>query len=285
MSEGRGKSFRERYGPWALVAGASDGIGECFARAIAEEGVNVLLLARREARLASLAAELRAKHGVLARTLVADLTAPDLDARVEAATSDLEVGLLVYNAGAVHGGNAFHDLPVGHALGLVALNCTGPVLLAHRLGSRMRARGRGGIVLMGSMISFAGSAWVASYSATKAFDRILAEGLWHELRPHGVDVLGALAGATRTPSMLASSESFADYPGVMEPDEVARGALAFLGRGPLWVAGAANRATATALSPVPRIPVINGMSEATAGIYGLPHVPASGVEFQDDGKA
>lgn len=275
-------SFRERYGPWALVAGASDGIGECYARAIAEQGVNLLLLARREPQLAALAAELRARHGIEARALVVDLTAPDLDARVEAATRDLEVGLLVYNAGAVHGATSFHDLPVAHAQGLVALNCTGPVLLAHRLGARMRARGRGGIVLMGSMISFAGSAWVATYSATKAFDRILAEALWHELRPHGVDVLGAIAGATRTPSMLASSEAFADHPGAMEPDEVARGALAFLGKGPLWVAGDANRATAKALSPVPRIPVINAMSEATASIYGLPHTPASGVEFQGD---
>ena len=276
----RRASFRERYGPWALVAGASDGIGECFARRIAAEGVNVLLLARREALLAALAGELRAKHGVEARTVVADLTAPDLDARVEAATRDLDVGLLVYNAGAVHGGAAFHDQPVGHALGLVALNCTGPVLLAHRLGSRMRARGRGGIVLMGSMICFAGSALVATYSATKAFDHILAEGLWHELAPHGVDVLGAIAGATRTPAMLASSESFAaGYPGAMEPDDVARGALAFLGHGPIWIAGESNRTTAKGLSPVPRIPLINGMSEATAAIYRLPHTAASGVEF------
>jgi len=282
MSESQDRSFRERYGPWALVAGASDGIGECHARAIAEQGLNVLLLARREDRLASLADELRAKHRVQTRALVADLTAPDLDARVEEATRDLEVGLLVYNAGAVHGAKAFHDLPVAHALGLVALNCTGPLLLVHRLGGPMRARGRGGIVLMGSMISFAGSAWVATYSATKAFLRILAEGLWHELRPHGVDVLGAVAGATLTPSMLASSPSFADYPGAMDPDEVARGALAFLGRGPLWVAGAANRATAKALCPVPRIPVIDAMSEASASIYGLPHTRATGVEFQDD---
>jgi short-subunit dehydrogenase len=274
-------SFRERYGPWALVAGASDGLGECFARRIAAEGVNVLLLARREAVLAALAADLVARHGVEARTLVADLTAPDLDARVAAATQGLDVGLLVYNAGAVHGGAAFHEQPVGHALGLVALNCTGPVLLAHRFGARMRARGRGGIVLMGSMICFAGSAYVATYSATKAFDRILAEGLWHELAPHGVDVLGAIAGATKTPSMLASNEAFADYPGAMQPDEVAEGALAFLGQGPIWVAGAANRATAKGLCPVPRIPVINGMSEASAGIYGLPHAPASGVEFAE----
>ena len=278
------REFRERYGPWALVAGASDGIGECFARAIAEQGVHVLLLARRKSLLAKLAAELAARHGVEARPLVADLTAGDLDARVEAATRQLEVGLLVYNAGAVHGGRAFHDHPVEHALGLVALNCTGPVLLAHRFGSRMRARGRGGIVLMGSMISFAGSAYVATYSASKAFDRILAEGLWHELRPHGVDVLGAIAGATRTPAMLASSDAFATYPGALDPDDVARGALAFLGRGPIWIPGDTNRTTAKALSPVPRIPVINAMSEATAGIYGLPHTPATGAEFSEPGE-
>lgn len=276
------RSFRERYGPWALVAGASDGIGECFARAIADEGVNLLLLARRAEKLEGLATALRAKHGIEARTLAVDLTAPDLDAKVLAATRDLEIGLLVYNAGAVHGAAAFHDLPVDHALGLVALNCTGPVLLAHRFGGRMRERGRGGIVLMGSLISFAGSAFVATYSATKAFDRILAEGLWHELRPHGVDVLGAIAGATKTPSMLASSPSFADYPGAMQPEEVARGALAFLGRGPIWVAGDANRATAKGLCPVPRIPLIDAMSRASAAIYGLAHNPASGAEFDAD---
>ena len=154
-------SFRDRYGPWALVAGASDGIGEAFARRIAERGVNVLLLARREALLARLAEEIRAEHGVEARPLVADLTAPDLDARVEAATRGLEVGLLVYNAGAVHGVGAFHERPLEHAQQLVALNCTAPLLLAHRLGGPMRARRRGGIVLVTSMVALSGSAHVA----------------------------------------------------------------------------------------------------------------------------
>jgi len=133
-------SFRERYGPWALVAGAPDGIGECFARRIAGAGVNVVLLARRAALLEALAAEPRANHGVEARPLAADLTALDLDARVEAATRGLEVGLLVYNAGAVHGARKLHDQPVSHALGLVALNCTGPLLLTHRRALRAPAR-------------------------------------------------------------------------------------------------------------------------------------------------
>src|SRR5262249_58658636 len=121
-----------------------------------------------EPLLAALAGELRAKHGVEARTVLADLTASDLDTRVAAATRDLDVGLLVYNAGAVHGGASFHDQPVGHALGLVALNCTGPLLLAHRLGGRMRGRGRGGVVLVGSLICLAGGAHVAAASASQA---------------------------------------------------------------------------------------------------------------------
>jgi short-subunit dehydrogenase len=147
----------------------------------------------------------------------------------------------------------------------------------------MRARGRGGIVLMTSMVAFAGSAYVAAYAATKAFNRILAEGLWHELHPHGVDVLGVVAGATRTPSLLASSPSFATYPGLMEPEDVARGALAFLGLGPIWVAGEANRAAAKGLSPASRVALVNAMSQATAAIYGLPHTAVEGADFQDDG--
>jgi short-subunit dehydrogenase len=278
-----GGGFAERYGPWALVAGGSNGIGECFARAIAERGVNIVLLARHESMLQRLAEDLQQSAGVEARVLVADLTAPDLEERVAAATADIEVGLLVYNAGAVHGVAAFHDRPVDQAVGLVALNCLGPVLLAHRFGGPMRARGRGGIVLLGSLISFAGSALVATYSATKAFDRILAEGLWRELRPHGVDVLGVVAGATRTPSMLASNELFASRGDLMDPDEVARGALAALGRGPIYVPGKGNRAAAHGMSPVSRVGLVNAMSRATAELYGLEDAAVDGVDFGDFG--
>jgi hypothetical protein len=269
-------SFRERYGPWALVAGASDGIGEAFARRLAEASLNVLLLARRAALLERLAAELAAKHGVEARALVADLTSADLDARVAEATRDLEVGLLVYNAGAVHGVGHLLDRPVEDALALVALNCRGPLLLAHRLGGAMRARGRGGIVLLTSMVALSGSSHVAAYAATKAFDWILAQSLWHELQPRGVDVLGVVAGATRTPSLLASKPRLAPPLVPMEPDEVARGALAALGKGPLWFAGEANRAAAQALAAAPRVATIDTMSRMTAGLYGLPHVEARG---------
>jgi short-subunit dehydrogenase len=188
---------------------------------------------------------------------------------------------LIYNAGAVHGAKHFHDQPVEHALGLVNLNCRGPVLLAHRLGLRMRERRRGGIVLLTSIAALSGSSYTSSYCSTKAFDLMLAESLWHELGPQGVDVMGVIAGATRTPSMLTSNSAFEAYPGIMKPEEVARGALANLGRGPVWVAGAANRETVKNMMPVPRTQLINGMAQATAQLYELPYIEMKGVDFGD----
>ena len=145
----------------------------------------------------------------------------------------------------------------------------------------MKARGRGGILLLTSMAGLSGSAYMATYAATKSFDLVLAESLWHELGPHGVDVMAVVAGATRTPSMLRSNERFEAYPGIMEPDEVARGALENLGRGPVWVAGAHNRQAAAGLLPVSRTGLVNAMSEATAGLYGLPFAPVEGVDFAE----
>jgi short-subunit dehydrogenase len=271
--------LRGRYGPWALVAGASDGIGAAFARQLAAAGVNLVLLARRAALLDELAAELEAAHGVSTRRVVADLAAPGLLEHVREATDALEIGLLVYNAGATHGAGSFHEQPLTAALTLVELNCRTPVQLVHHLGARMRERGRGGIMLLSSLASLSGGALTVTYNATKSFDMILAEGLWHELKPAGVDAMCLMVGATRTPSMLSSRPSFAGYPGIMEPAQVAAEGLGFLGRGPLWVAGEHNRAIVRRLLPVPRIGQINALSAATATIYGAPVRTLEGEDF------
>ena len=281
MTENNGVSFGARYGPWAFVAGASDGIGEAFAREIAARGVNVVLLARREDVLERVAASIREECEVDTRIVVADLTASDFETRVAQRTADLEIGLLIYNAGAVHGAKKFLERPVADAHKLIALNCTGPVALAHRFGQGMCERGRGGIILLSSVAALSGSSYIAGYSATKAFDLILAESLWHELAPQGVQALGAIVGATRTPSMLESNSSFEAYANIMEPAEVAKGALENLGRGPVWVAGKVNRETVGQLWPARRVELINGMSAATADLYQLSHTAVEGQEFQD----
>lgn len=268
-----------RYGPWALIAGASDGIGAAFARRLAAAGIDLVLVARRAGLLATFAAELRARHGVAVRCVSTDLTAPDMVDRIRRETDDLEVGLVVYNAGATHGAARFVEQPVERALGLVDLNCRGPVLLAHHFGERMVRRSRGGIMLLSSLSSLAGASYTAVYNATKCFDRVLAEGLWHELKPHGVDAMCLMVGATRTPSMLGSAPAFADYPNIMDPDEVAAEGLGFLGRGPVWVAGTHNREVVRALLPPSRVAAINALSEATASIFGMPVVPVGGEDF------
>lgn len=281
MARGSANDFLHRYGPWALVAGASDGIGECFARDLARRGLSVVLVARREKVLEEVAAGLRKDFGVATRTIVADLTSPGLGPTIARGVEGLDLGLLVFNAGAVHGAKGFLDQPLEDTLKLVDLNCRGPMTLVHRLVPAMRARGRGGVVLVTSISALSGSSFTATYNATKSFDLIFAESLWHELAPFGVDAMAAIVGATRTPAMLGSTTGFEQYPGVMEPDDVARGALAALGQGPAWVAGKANRETVRGLFPLPRTQIINGMSRAVCGIYGLPFVEAKGVELAD----
>src|SRR5690349_14685234 len=186
--------FTERYGPWALIAGASEGIGEAFARALARRKLNLILLARREDKLRAVADEIAAKHGVEVHTLALDLADPDLASRVREGVGAREVGLLVYNAAYSHVGG-FFEQSLDVKLRMLDVNCRGPIVLCHELGAPMRARGRGGIVLMGSLAGMQGSPRLATYAASKAFDLVLAESLWGELRGHGVDVLACVAGS------------------------------------------------------------------------------------------
>ena len=231
--------FAGRYGPWALVAGASEGLGEAFAHGAAARGVNVLLLARRREALEAVAAEVRRRHGVEARAAVVDLAAPDAASRAAAAADGREVGLLVCNAS--------HS-PIGPLLEKATedlqraldVNCRSTLLLARAFAPAMAERGRGGVVVMSSLTAFQGTPWVTLYGATKAFGLALAEGLGHELAGRGVDVLACCAGATRTPAFVAAMPGGA--PGLLEPGQVVEEALDGLGRGALVIPGRVNRA-------------------------------------------
>jgi short-subunit dehydrogenase len=234
--------FVEKYGPWALVAGASEGLGAAFAREIAARGLNLVLVARRENALRELAHEICAAHRVEVRIVAVDLADPDLLAPIRAATEGLTIGLLVYNAAFSEIGR-FFDQGIEGKLKTLDVNCRAPLLLTDALGRAMVARRRGGILLMSSLAGFQGSAMVSVYAATKAFNTVLGEGLWDELRAHGVDVVPFCAGATATPNFLRSepNDTGRFAPPLMSPESVAREALASLGRGPRAVAGRANR--------------------------------------------
>ena len=194
-------SVRARYGPWAVIAGASEGTGQAFARRIAAQGVHCVLIARREAPLAVLADELRAEHGVECVTASIDLARADAFERIAEAVGERDVGLFVANAGGDPHGTEFLDQPVESWIDLVTRNVTTTVRCCHHFGGRMRARGQGGLLLVGSGACYGGANNMAVYSGSKAFDMCLAEGLWAELQPHGVDVLYLSLGRTDTPEL------------------------------------------------------------------------------------
>jgi short-subunit dehydrogenase len=196
-------------------------------------------VARRPGPLEVLAAQLRTTHGIRVRTATADVARPDLLAVLDALAGDDEVGLVVHNA-AFSALGPFLDRPLDDLLKVIDVNCRAPLAMAHHFGRKMAARGRGGIVLMSSLAGGQGCPMVVSYAASKAFETVLAEGLWDELRPAGVDVLACRAGPTRTPSYEASRPR-KKVP-MMEPGPVVEEALAALGRKPVVVAGKLNRA-------------------------------------------
>jgi short-subunit dehydrogenase len=231
--------FATKYGPWALVAGASEGLGAAFAEELAARRLNLVLVARRASALDELAASLRAKHGVDVRTAAIDLGDPGVLEKTKAATDGLEVGLVVYNAAHSVVGK-FFDLPLETKLQMIDVNCRAPLMFADHFGRAMAARRRGGILLMSSLAGFQGTAMVTTYAATKAFDTVLGEGLWDELRAVGVDVVPFCAGATTTPNFLRTEPRKGAAP-LMTPEDTAREAIASLGGGPRAIAGRANR--------------------------------------------
>ena len=265
----------KQYGPWAIIVGGSEGVGASFARKLAAAGINLLLLARVREPLQALKKELSGQVSV--RTLSLDLTAGDILAEIKAATDDVEVGMLIYNAGSGHGVKqggggrspksfkSFFDQNIAASESMVALNVTGPMRLVHHFGGKMRERRRGGIILVGSNAGYAGNPIMAMYSATKAFEYVLAEALWYDLGQHNVQVLGLILGLTRTPAMerLGLKDS-PDHP-VADCDEVAQEGLDHLGVDPIWHAGGTG-AYAQQVRSMPRAEAIKLMAAGTGAV-------------------
>ncbi len=219
-------TFLMKYGPWALVTGASSGMGAAFARHLAERRVNVVLVARRDDRLRDLAHEVERKASVQTRVVPADLSRDDFMPTLKDATNGLEINLLVNNAGMeITGDFLSNDL---HAeLGMMHLNCRAPLILTHSYGKAMQERRRGGIIFLTSIVGLVGIPVWSHYAATKGHNLLFAEGLAEELTRDGVDVLALCPGFTRTEFM-----SLTPFGGVMslDADTVVRVALKSLGK-------------------------------------------------------
>jgi len=234
--------FRRRYGPWALIAGASEGTGASFARQLAQMGLNLILVARREGPLEQLALELREGQGVDCVTASIDLAAEDAAQALLAAADGRDVGLLILNAGADPNGALFLDNAQANWDQLAMRNVMTVMRALHAFGQSMRARGRGGMMVVGSGACYGGLPGIGVYAATKAFDLVLCEALWAELAPHGVDVLSYVIGRTDTPAHreLMEARGMAIPEGLADPDDVARLGLARLPHGPVCNWGEAD---------------------------------------------
>jgi short-subunit dehydrogenase len=262
--------FQERYGPWAVVAGATEGIGRAFSRGIAKRGINVVLTGRREELLDAVSLEIRTTCKVGVLPLPLDLSKPSGPKILAEKTADLEVGLLVYNA-ALSDPGPFLERSEQTLEKLVQTNCAGPLLLCRFFGEKMADRKRGGIILMSSMSGFQGTPYVAAYGASKAFNLVLAEGLWYELGQSNVDVLACCPGPTDTPGFNSSLEGEHPpaFPPVLSPDQVAEESLKNLGKKSVLVPARINRFASFFIQKLlPRRTGVKIMGKSTGRMYG-----------------
>lgn len=225
----------DKYGPWAVIAGASEGTGKSFAQQLAASGINCVLIARREELLNTLATEIREDFGVECLTLAIDLSSEQACERIIETVGSREVGLYISNAGADPHGAKFLEKDAATWHTFINRNIVTNMHCCHHFAAAMRERGRGGILLVGSGACYGGGSFLAIYTACKAFDLCFAESLWAELRTSGVDVLYLVLSMTDTPALhqLLHDKGQAIPEGLASPDAVAREGLSRLSKGPV----------------------------------------------------
>ena len=225
-------AFRDKYGPWAVIAGASEGTGETFARQLAAMGINLVLVSRRQAALEALGEALAAEFGIAWRAVAQDLSEDGAGLRIVAAAAGLDVGLYISNAGVGGFGNFFED-DTAAAHRLVRMNISTLIDAANAFGKGFLARGRdgngrGGLVIMASGAGIGGQPNLALYSGTKAFEVNFAEALWAEYHDRGIDVIAIAAPMMNTPTLRRSVPASFDISGAYDPADVTHNALAGL---------------------------------------------------------
>jgi len=254
----------DRYGPWALITGAAGGQGKCYARYLAADGFDLILVGTRLEPMEKLQDELVAKHNIQIELVQLDLAREDAVDRLIAAIGDKDLGLVISNAGWGLKGE-FESFPLDQVLDVFYLITRVPLLLMHKLLPHLKARGRGGIILVGSVEGELPVPWSAVYGASKSFVHRLGLALYGELEGTGVDLLVLAPGATDTDAITRSGfkrEQFLDN--LMSPEEVTRLALEALGKQPMLVPGEHNQLTIEALKSAPLDKAIAGSARGTA---------------------
>jgi len=262
-------TFKEKYGQVALIAGASEGLGAAYSFALAKRGLDVILVARRKEALDKTASEIRSAFSVKVTTVCCDLADENAIKQIADETGGTAIDFLVYNAALSYIGEYLSAGIETHER-IVAINMLMPLRMLQHYGGAMVQQGKGGIVLMSSLTAMQGSPFLATYAATKAFNRILAESLWYEWKVKGVDVIACCAGATATPGYILSKPKKLNLfaPKVQSPEEVAEECLRKIGKQPSFIPGTGNRIASFFMSKVlSRKKAISTMGDTTKKMY------------------
>jgi short-subunit dehydrogenase len=260
-------SFAVKYGPWALITGASRGLGAEFARQLAAMGLNLALAARSQDTLKELAQTLEREYKITVKVIPVDLSREDLLDTIKKTTDTLDIGLLVNNAGLSTIG-PFLDMSAEYLLSQFHTNARAALILTRHFGEKMAARGRGGVIFLSSGSALHGSPFCANYSGTKAYNLMLAEALWAEWKPLGIDALGFIAGLTRTPGMEANEPKPNLFVPLGRPDKVVRRALMALGKKPSAADGIRNRLGYAIFNLAPRSFSVGILGKSMGAMFG-----------------
>jgi len=263
-------NLRQKYGQRALVAGASEGIGAAFSHHLAAEGMDLVLISRGREKLDRLAASLRDTYPIEVTCIYCDLSESDAAIKIKEQV-DMDIDLLVYNAAQSFIG-PFEKNSIEEQNQLSRTNMLTPMNMMKLFGEPMLQKGRGAVILMASLAGFQGSGFLSAYGASKAFNRVLAEGLWYEWKNRGVDVIACCAGATSTPNFIDTKPEKASpfAPKVQAPEEVVSECMKTLGKKPSFISGRGNRIASFFMQKImPRKMAITIMGDTTKKMYRL----------------
>ena len=264
-------NLKQRYGKTALVAGASEGIGAAYATALAAEGMDLILVARRIIPLQELAGQLQKEYQIEVNCISCDLSKSNVTQQILEELDGKEINLLVYNAAQPYIGPFIANTFENHVQ-MAQVNMLTPLNMLHVFGGIMLSKKKGAIILMASLAGFQGSGYLTMYAATKAFDRVLAESLWYEWKKDGVDVMACCAGATSTPNFKDSRPEKTGLfaPKVQSPEQVVTECIRKLGKQPSFISGTGNKVASFIMQKLlPRKMSITIMGDTSKKMYRI----------------
>lgn len=259
----------KHYGDLAIIAGGSQGIGLAFAHYLANEGYNLLLIARNQDKLDKVQHDLQEQYKTAIQTLSCDLAATTASEQIMHAIGTGRVGIMVYNAGLSYIGK-FEKNTVEHHRQIMQTNVLTMTQLVQAVGIKMLAQKQGAIIIMSSMAGFQGTGYIAAYAASKAYNKILAESLYYEWKDRGVDVIGCCAGATATANYINTEPASPGFikPTVQQPHQVVQECFQKLSKTPSFICGFGNKlASFFMLRVLPRWLAVKIMGDTTQKMY------------------